>query len=320
MSKDQKRNYISLGFGITNSYIVPFAIGLAVAYLISTMVLSRASGDYTFTYTPQQSNADAEALLKGDRASYAQLVLGDNIFDAEVGIPVVEEEVVEAPRASYTLVGLIYNPEQSFAFIKDNSNVFFVSTTRVNPDISCMIQKATQVSITLDCDGKVETIELEGAIGGGVASSGSASASASTSAKKPAKEKGTVAVITTTSPIPSSGAKITVTDSGVNVEVGRKYVNDQLSDVNKIFTTTRIAPKYNNDEFVGYSILGFGVNSPLQAIGLQRGDVIVRINGASTNNPTALYGLVGDADNIDSLTIEVIRSGRKQTIFVSVTG
>ena len=50
----------------------------------------------------------------------------------------------------------------------------------------------------------------------------------------------------------------------------------------------------------------------------KKGDVIYRINGVPTNNPTALYGLVGDADSLDSVTIEIMRSGSNQTIQVDV--
>lgn len=314
MSKGNQRSYIGIGFGIAHAYIVPFAIGMSVAYLISTLVLASVSGGYTFTYTPQQNTADLGGMPQDDIASYAQEVLDSNIFDVEVGIPVVAvDEPAAVPTSSYTLVGLIYNPGKSFAFVKDGNDVFFVSSTRINTQISCMIQSATQIGIVLDCDGKSEALELA------ENSRKATTTSTTTTTTASRRPSGKVSKVVGDSPVPSSGAKISPTAGGVNVEISRDYVNKQLSDVNKIFTTTRIAPKYSNDEFLGYSILGFSTDSPLKAIGIQKGDVIVRINGASTDNPTALYGLVGDADGIDSLTIEVLRGGAKRTIFVNVS-
>ncbi len=312
MSKGNKANYISQGFSFTNAFVVPFAIGLSFAYLITTMITSSELENYTFTYTAPTS-VDTPATLQANLNVDIQGILDDNIFNVEIGVP-VDAPLESAPvaKSNYSLVGLIYNPAGSFAFVKGDGEVFLVTSNPKDDVNPCVIKEATLSSITLDCGDGGETLQL--------VDSREGAGSSSNSRVLNTYSAGTVSKVTGGSRVPSSGAKISPTAGGINVEISRDYVDQQLSDVNKIFTTTRIAPKYNNDEFLGYSILGFSTDSPLKAIGIQKGDIIVRINGASTNNPTALYGLVGDADSIDSLTVEVIRGGMRQTIYVSVVG
>ncbi len=314
MSKGYKANYISRGFSFTNAFVVPFAIGLSFAYLITTVIATSELENYTFTYTAPKVG-DTPATLQANLNADIQGILDDNIFNVEVGVP-VDAPLEDTPiaRSDYSLVGLIYNPAGSFAFIKGDGEVFLVTSNPNPKDASnpCALKEATPSSITLDCGNGEETLQL--------VDSREGAGSTPNSRVLNTYSADTVSKVMGGSAVPSSGAKISPTAGGINVEISRNYVDQQLSDVNKIFTTTRIAPKYNNDEFLGYSILGFSSDSPLKAIGIQKGDVIVRINGASTNNPTALYGLVGDADSIDSLTVEVIRGGTRQTIYVSVVG
>ena len=55
-------------------------------------------------------------------------------------------------------------------------------------------------------------------------------------------------------------------------------------------------------------------------IGLQRGDVVLRVNGYSVSDPETLENARAILAEADEFAVEILRSGQRRTITVRITG
>lgn len=68
----------------------------------------------------------------------------------------------------------------------------------------------------------------------------------------------------------------------------------------------------------GVQIAHVGQGTPAQQAGLQNGDVVLSINGTTTNDPNTLVGLVAKTAPNSTLSMVVLRNGQQHTINVTV--
>lgn len=104
----------------------------------------------------------------------------------------------------------------------------------------------------------------------------------------------------------------------LNFKVSRADVAKELKDVNSLIRTIYIGPYYSNNEFVGYRISRIRRDSILSKIGLQSGDVIVKINNDTVENPQKLLELLSKISNVTAVKIDILRRGKKESLFVEI--
>jgi len=107
-------------------------------------------------------------------------------------------------------------------------------------------------------------------------------------------------------------------DSSLNYKVKRSEIEAQLKDINSLIRTVFISPYYNKGDFVGYRISRMVRDSILRKIGINTGDVIVRINGDSVESPQNVIELLGKISDVTAVSIDILRRGQKKTLFIEI--
>jgi len=103
-----------------------------------------------------------------------------------------------------------------------------------------------------------------------------------------------------------------------NILLKRSEIEKELKDLNKVLQSALVTPLYKNSVFEGYSITRMRPDSPLAKLGLQVGDVIVRINGEEIKTPDVLFGMLSSIDDISVITLDIIRKGSKNMLFIEI--
>ncbi len=114
----------------------------------------------------------------------------------------------------------------------------------------------------------------------------------------------------------SSGAPVAA--GSLNISIPRAEIVGELKDLNKVLQSALVSPSYEGTEFLGYKISRMKEGSPLGKLGLQLGDVITRINGESLKSPEVLFQMLSNLDDISAVSIDIMRSGTKNTLFVEI--
>lgn len=104
----------------------------------------------------------------------------------------------------------------------------------------------------------------------------------------------------------------------LNFKVSREDVIKELKDINSLMRTIYIGPYYDKNEFVGYRISRIRKDSILDKIGLQSGDVIVRINNDTVENPQKLLQLLSKISDVSAVKIDILRRGKKESLFIEI--
>ncbi len=104
----------------------------------------------------------------------------------------------------------------------------------------------------------------------------------------------------------------------LNISIPRAEIVGELKDLNKVLQSALVSPSYEGTEFLGYKIARMKEGSPLAKLGLQIGDVITRINGESLKSPEVLFQMLSNLDDISAVSIDIMRSGTKNTLFVEI--
>jgi len=92
-------------------------------------------------------------------------------------------------------------------------------------------------------------------------------------------------------------------------EVKKKFIDDTLSDLNKIATQARIVPSFKNGVANGFKLFSIQPGSLYSAIGVENGDVIQRINGYEMNSPDKALEVYQKLRESPNITLEINRNG-----------
>lgn len=119
---------------------------------------------------------------------------------------------------------------------------------------------------------------------------------------------------------PTPATRPPATDSGGTnlVTVKRSDLVEQLKDQSALVRDTAIAAYYEDGKNAGYRITRLGQNAPIKILGFERGDIIKRVNGEEISNPVMLFELANKVEDIDAITIDLVRNNEKKTIFVEI--
>ncbi len=113
--------------------------------------------------------------------------------------------------------------------------------------------------------------------------------------------------------IPSTLVKKVVEDLREFGSVQRAFMGVSIDEIN---ATT--AKQYNLDNLEGVYVLEVNDNSAAKEAGIQKGDVIMRINNVRVNSPSELQELVGRNRPGDKITVEVKRDGKLKQFEVTL--
>jgi general secretion pathway protein C len=96
--------------------------------------------------------------------------------------------------------------------------------------------------------------------------------------------------------------------------VDQKEVVASTENINQILTQARALPFQEQGKTVGFRISEIVPGSIYEKIGLQNGDVIQRVNSQDVDDPAKFFQLYQGLKNERSISIDLIRSGQRQTL------
>lgn len=109
---------------------------------------------------------------------------------------------------------------------------------------------------------------------------------------------------------PSSGTE--------QIYIERAKLMEELKDINNLIRSMLVAPMRVDGVDIGYRVNRINDDSPAKTLGIQLGDVITRVNGEELNNPAVLFNLLNKVDEINAVSMDILRGGEKKTIFVEI--
>lgn len=121
-------------------------------------------------------------------------------------------------------------------------------------------------------------------------------------------------------PAPSTGGggegvtKVSATEYRIDGE----YLDDTLTNLNKVATQARIVPSFRNGKANGFKLFSIKPGSIYSKIGLQNGDVIQKVNGYEINSPDKALALYQKLRDASSVSIELMRRGRNTNLSYSI--
>lgn len=91
------------------------------------------------------------------------------------------------------------------------------------------------------------------------------------------------------------------------IAVKRNYLNNYISNINKIWEDITIKEIRKNGLIDGFQISRIKSNSDFEKIGLEKGDIIKRINNKQMKSYAEAFSIYNNIKNIDYLRIEILR-------------
>ncbi|GEM_PF-3327840 len=102
------------------------------------------------------------------------------------------------------------------------------------------------------------------------------------------------------------------------ITIQKATLRKKLSDFNRFLKNVQINPYFKGTKTIGYRISYLSKASILNKIGIKRGDIIVSVNGRPTSNTMQMMSLYSQLSNMTSVNLDILRNGKKKTIFVEV--
>jgi type II secretion system protein C len=127
--------------------------------------------------------------------------------------------------------------------------------------------------------------------------------------------------VSTTTPLskldgafPKPGGPPGIAKQGENkFVIDQSEIDNALANVDKLFTEVRAVPNFVGGKPAGIKLLSMTSTSLFSKLGLQRGDVIERINGVDLDMQKG-FGLFNQLKGEKHITIDLNRNGQKQTL------
>lgn len=291
-------------------YIVyPIVTGIAAGYLISVITGSAFMAPKPLP-VPRIKKVEKDNLNVNKAAAD---IIAENIFLLDVApAPVNSNTGAEAGDDGKPIVtkdGAPLNPPPPFkaaliGIIYDEVNHTGIATINLdNNTVSISLGKTKEGITLVDLSFSFATIEKDNKRYSIVIDNG---AVVQSMPKKQAEQTA------------NTGVKVQDSGTNINITVPRDELKNDLKDINKVLQSARVATFYENGNFVGYRVAMLKPESPLLKLGLKVGDVITRINGSELTNPSALFNMFSQVDDISALNVDMLRNNEKKSLFVEV--
>jgi general secretion pathway protein C len=113
---------------------------------------------------------------------------------------------------------------------------------------------------------------------------------------------------------PAGGAGEGVSDvGGGKFVVARAEVDQALGNLDKLFTEIRAVPQFEGGKTTGLKLLSVRQGSLFSKLGLQRNDVLERVNGQPFDMKKGME-IFGQLKDQDKIAIDLVRDGQKTTL------
>jgi general secretion pathway protein C len=100
--------------------------------------------------------------------------------------------------------------------------------------------------------------------------------------------------------------------------VERSLINELLANPTNFVKTVRVRPQREGGKVVGYKLRRFQANSPLAALGAQKGDVIQAVNGVDLTSMDKALGAFQSLRSANDLNFSITRAGKPMDLKVSI--
>jgi general secretion pathway protein C len=94
--------------------------------------------------------------------------------------------------------------------------------------------------------------------------------------------------------------------------IDQKEIDNALSNLDRLYTEIRAVPNFVDGKVSGMKILSVKGGSLFSKLGLQRGDVLQRINGVDLDVRKG-FEIFNQLKDQKSLTVDLVRGGSQQT-------
>ncbi len=101
-------------------------------------------------------------------------------------------------------------------------------------------------------------------------------------------------------------------------DIDRTAVDEILTNQAALMRSVRIQPTRQGDQTTGMRIMGVKPGSALDAIGLQHGDQLQRINGFEMTNPQTALEAYARLQSASQIRVDVVRDGRPTTVELNI--
>ena len=281
----------------------------AITAVFLAALISRAV-EYNLT-EPHPMPPLKTAASRTNQPSQAQIITAiteRNLFDVDKAEPIAESSASIASAAvldipfSAKLTGILLAkiPADSIAIITTDKDVYVLNT--LDEQDGYKLKSATFDTAVVLYNGREHTLGLDN--------------TTTLFAAPPPPEPQVTPEIT---PPPAPASPALSAESTLQFSLQRGEVIDQLKDMNTLVRSLQISPLFNGAEYQGYRVTKMDENSPAKQLGLQQGDVIIRVNGTDLQDgPKPLFDMMNKIDEISVVTIDVTRNGEKKTLFVEI--
>ena len=110
-----------------------------------------------------------------------------------------------------------------------------------------------------------------------------------------------------------------VQDLGENrYVVSREALGGKMDDLSYFMSNVRIQPYFKDGEPHGFKIASVKAGSPVEALGIQRGDIVLTVNNVTLSKPDDMFNLYRQLQQMDTVTVEVDRQGQTETLTYSL--
>ena len=97
-------------------------------------------------------------------------------------------------------------------------------------------------------------------------------------------------------------------------EVSRKALQAVASDPAGLSRAARVIPQHREGRLVGVKLFGIRRSSVLGSLGLQNGDLLLRINGEELTTSDKALDLYEEVRRATHVRVDIERHGRPQTL------
>ncbi len=102
-----------------------------------------------------------------------------------------------------------------------------------------------------------------------------------------------------------------ISNNGNNFKISKKFLKTKMKDLSSILTQARAIRLTNPDGSMAFKVTDIVPDSVFANLGVQDNDIITSINGEKITDMNQVMGLLGKLENLDNLSMDVQRNGRK---------
>ncbi|WP_419781744.1 PDZ domain-containing protein [Maridesulfovibrio sp.] len=102
------------------------------------------------------------------------------------------------------------------------------------------------------------------------------------------------------------------------ISVNKAEASEVLDDPNAFLKQALFKPNTKNGKTQGFRVTNIQSNSMLKKLGLEDGDVLLRVNGEMITGPTKLLQVYGSLSSSSAISIDVDRKGQMLSLIVEL--